>query len=367
MNNSESNSVYTITTRSSSTFPGLGYHSGTLVRWLGSVVINGMNTIAPRTRLAPIDASSIFTITPRSSTSTLTTTGTFTSSSTAPGLGYLSGKVIHLVGSVVIDGMTVLRARLAQINSTLSRNRTASDSDAREIFSSELLELSRPVYDQAIRKRAFSMIMGQIGGLEFVDLAAGISKLHIYESYWVLEAMFSCFLQSQKNSPPESISEEALSHLVAGLEAYNARTQKNYPLTSTPILIPLLLFLCLAISLSPDAVFSQLLMELDIIGFINKTFDFREPVVDEISAELVGIVYCLLLQRLDPVKDVIAISELQKVEASHAEMAGASQIQIPRPNSEVSIFSEGLPVISTHSERGLVLITTRTVTALDRI
>ncbi|KIK66439.1 hypothetical protein GYMLUDRAFT_934180 [Collybiopsis luxurians FD-317 M1] len=207
MSYSDSSSIFSVSTfASSSTEPGLGYHSGSAIRRLGSIVINGMSAITTRSRSASIEGSSVFTAsssdftTLDSSSSIFTTTGTFTSSSTIPGLGYLSGKALHQVGFLILEGVIdpiVVRMRFAQIEAALIRSQTVSSSSARKDLFRDLLELSRPVYSQSIQERAFRMITGQIWGLEFEELADVIVEADISEVNHLLKEILSC-LELQK-------------------------------------------------------------------------------------------------------------------------------------------------------------------------
>ncbi|KIK54069.1 hypothetical protein GYMLUDRAFT_919536 [Collybiopsis luxurians FD-317 M1] len=128
------------------------------------------------------------------SSSIFTTTRTLTSLSTAPGLGYLSGRAIHRVGAVVVDGIDaiVIRRRLAQIEAVLGQwcGRVEICNETRILYK-DLLECVRPIYEQSIRKRALLLIMGKIGSLEFECLASVIAETNIFELYYILKAVFT--------------------------------------------------------------------------------------------------------------------------------------------------------------------------------
>ncbi|KIK66653.1 hypothetical protein GYMLUDRAFT_909490 [Collybiopsis luxurians FD-317 M1] len=108
--------------------------------------------------------------------SIFTSTGTFSSSSTVPGLGALSGKAIKRVGTAVIHILDaiIIRRRLAEIEATFRQRSASLSSNDRELFCSDLLELSLPAYNMRIRTRAFDLIMETIAGTDFQDLATAL-------------------------------------------------------------------------------------------------------------------------------------------------------------------------------------------------
>ncbi|KAF9069016.1 hypothetical protein BDP27DRAFT_1421442 [Rhodocollybia butyracea] len=84
--------------------------------------------------------------------SVFTSTGTFTSASTIPGLGALSGKAIKQVGIAVVNGVNaiIIQRRLAQLEATLGQKDTMTHSSDVKSLYSDLLELARTIYSLPI-------------------------------------------------------------------------------------------------------------------------------------------------------------------------------------------------------------------------
>ena len=83
--------------------------------------------------------------------STFTATNTFTTLSTVPGLGYLSGKGLKREGDVVVHGVDamIIRTRLVQIESALTRtSESKSLSLTLRPLYSDLLELDLSSFDR---------------------------------------------------------------------------------------------------------------------------------------------------------------------------------------------------------------------------
>ncbi|KAF9024785.1 hypothetical protein BDP27DRAFT_1352099, partial [Rhodocollybia butyracea] len=317
----ETNSTFTGTesTTSASTMPGLGYLSGKAIRVVGTAVVNGVDAIFRRRglpqqhhevtpdRRADSRASSDHY---NDSLEDISRTGTYTSSSTIPGLGYLSGTVIKGVGTVVTNQVDniLIRQRLAQLEAILGQNSCAitTDSRDRESLYNDLLELSRPVYNSSIRTRAFRLIMGRVGGMDFEDLAAAVLKWPIDESYDLLDAMVSC-IQVSSSDPitPKSM------YYSAGQDAY--RTQLRYASWSSEEMrfTAFLLYVGLTISLSSSPAFSRLVLRVNIPYIIGKLLALR----DEWSKYLLPGQFVLhaLIKNLDPVEDSTSIYHLRRI------------------------------------------------------
>ncbi|KAE9387468.1 G-alpha-domain-containing protein [Gymnopus androsaceus JB14] len=116
---------------------------------------------------------------------------TITSSSTVPGLGSLSGKAIKRVGTAVLNRVEdiLIRRRLAQAEALLGqRADTANANSVLKSLYSDLLELSR----LSVRTRAFRLIMRQVGAMDFEELAAAVTDWSLFETYDLLKAMILC-------------------------------------------------------------------------------------------------------------------------------------------------------------------------------
>lgn len=303
-----------------------------------------------------------------------TGTGTLTSSSTIPGLGATSGKVFKRLGSVVVNGVDaiLIRRRLAQIERTLVRKSDASiDSDALRSLYADLLELSRwvsstqqsssniliqyssPAYTLSVRVRAFRLIMDKVGGLDFKELAAAFIRLPLSDCCDLLEAMISCLQKEEERfertyvirlfvdiafncqlfseQNPRKVRKaykEVISvflpdaYLAAGMDAYNTRAVSSIP-SHYGRYSALMLFIGLAISLSQTLTFSRMLIsELDILDFIPQIYA-RHSVVLKLNdvwteyplpADLVLRLLSLSLDQMDDVRSIDQILELQQVE-----------------------------------------------------
>ncbi|KAE9405104.1 hypothetical protein BT96DRAFT_972688 [Gymnopus androsaceus JB14] len=103
--------------------------------------------------------------------SIITSARTISSSSTIPGLGALSGRAITALGSAVINGVEsiLIRRRLAQIENIFERGLPQSSDDLRAIYS-DLLELSRPPYSRSLQTRALQLIQDNFGNMEIEGL-----------------------------------------------------------------------------------------------------------------------------------------------------------------------------------------------------
>ncbi|KAJ3775490.1 hypothetical protein FB446DRAFT_725203 [Lentinula raphanica] len=205
----------------------------------------------------------------------LPATVTFTTSSTVPGLGYLSGKVIKRFGSAVVNRVDaiLIRRRLAQIEDNLG---PTSDSIARttivKSLYSDLLELSRPVYSLSIRTRAFRVIMSKVGRMDFEDLAQAVIDWPLLESYDLLKAMMECLRTNTSDS--QMRERKGLTHLdiffAAGNDAY--KSQLPYALSGDSpqgrFAIAFLLFIAFSVALSSKPSFSELVIETGLLPFI---------------------------------------------------------------------------------------------------
>ncbi|KAE9404404.1 hypothetical protein BT96DRAFT_973225 [Gymnopus androsaceus JB14] len=239
--------------------------------------------------------------------STFTSSGTFTSSSTIPGLGALSGKAIKRLGTSVVNGLDafLIRRRLAQLEAIFeNKSVSLSGSDTLESLYSDLLELSRrSVYPPSIHKRAFRLIMGVVGGMEFEPLAAAVARWQFSESYDLLSAIVLC-LRSEVLPDADYL---------AGLDAYKVRLPyASSELSSSGIFTAFLLYLSLTISLSQKPAFAKLVIGVNILTFITEYY----PGIHELKSYWprhllpAQLVLRTLLEKLDPIEDVSAISQL---------------------------------------------------------
>ncbi|KAJ3767848.1 hypothetical protein FB446DRAFT_775315 [Lentinula raphanica] len=187
------------------------------------------------------------------SSSIFTSRGTFSSSSTIPGLGYYSGKVIERLGSAVVNGVDaiLIRHRLAQIKAKLGPK---SDGIAKagvvKTLYDDLLELSRPIYGLSIRTQAFQVIMSKVGGMVFEDLAQAVADWSPSESYNLLKTMMACLHLDTSHLP--FFSSENVSPMSFAM--------------------PLLLFIALLVALSSKPSFSRLVTEAGLPSFINNFY-----------------------------------------------------------------------------------------------
>lgn len=80
--------------------------------------------------------------------SILTRTGTFTSSSTIPGLGATSGKAFKRLGTALVNGVDaiLIRRKIAQLETIFGQKTTKpTESSSLKSLCCDLLELSRCV------------------------------------------------------------------------------------------------------------------------------------------------------------------------------------------------------------------------------
>ncbi|KAJ3840605.1 hypothetical protein EV361DRAFT_918938 [Lentinula raphanica] len=281
-------------------------------------------------RLSVSEASSIYT-----------NTDTFTSSSTIPGLGSLSGKAIKRFGSAVVNGVDaiLIRRRLAQIEDTLgpTSDGIAEASVVKSLYD-DLLELSRPVYGMAIRTRAFRVIMSKVGGMNFEDLAQAIIRWPISDSYDLLKSMMACLRQDSNHSETQSVHNLLDStkpprldiFLAAGNDAYRSRLpfapSKIDPRKS--LAIAFLMFIAFSVVSSSKPSFSRLVLEIDLLSFLTHFYpDISISIPHQpVTAQLRGTRYLdrlkyfpahltihTLLEKLDSNQDALFVSQLQSI------------------------------------------------------
>ncbi|KAF5379614.1 hypothetical protein D9757_009190 [Collybiopsis confluens] len=261
--------------------------------------------------------------------SLLTTTGTtFSSFSVIPGLGYISGKAIHRVGSVVVDGIdaVIIRRRLAQIEAEIRQSQTYTpafkfappadrlnllpldhlDGLKKAEICRDLLELSRAVYGSSIQNRANRLFLRLValGGIK--ELAVEIATKPTSHVHDLLKPIFIFY---------RSFHTTEIEHLKAlGYDPRQPNNSEISELVHNPIRF--ILFLGMAAFQSPDSRFSQLLMDLDIAGYIVDMFQFK---IHEDFPRIVWSVVYLLIRKLDAARDASYISELERITDLYAD------------------------------------------------
>ncbi|KAE9391157.1 hypothetical protein BT96DRAFT_318160 [Gymnopus androsaceus JB14] len=193
----------------------------------------------------------------------------------------------------------------------------SSPGESRKYLYNDLLELSRPLYSLSLCTRAFRLIMGEVGGMEFEDLAAAVVDWDVSLSYDLLNAIMFCLLQSEGLEGSSASSTLPARYYAAGLDAYKTRLPYGSGDSSkSGLCIAFLMFMGLAISLSRSPAFSRLVaIELDLVTFMIRIYpSFLKPKKpwsrELLRAELVLIA---LLNKLDPVNDYLPIARLNKV------------------------------------------------------
>ncbi|KAJ3720567.1 kinase-like domain-containing protein [Lentinula raphanica] len=247
--------------------------------------------------------------------SIFTSTGTFTSSSTIPGLGYLSSKAFERLGSAVVNGVDaiLIRRRIAQIEDTLGfgpmfDSVADSETDAIKLLYSDLLELSRTVYSHSIRERAFRVIMSKIGVLDFEYLAQAMVDWPLSESYDLLNTMMDCLRPDSSHSEAQTVLNDTYSDAKRGrLHAL----PEIIPLRSFAIAI--LLFVALSAALSSKPSFSRIVITLQLLPFIVDLYpDILVSTSDRRRSLLPAhLTIHALIEKLDPDVDFLSISQLK--------------------------------------------------------
>ncbi|KAF9073927.1 hypothetical protein BDP27DRAFT_1317696 [Rhodocollybia butyracea] len=238
------------------------------------------------------------------------------SSSTVPGIGSLSGRAIKRVGSVVVNGVDaiLIRRRLAQIETIFGHRSDGSPKshDAESLYS-DLLELSRPLYSLSIRTRAFRLIMGKLGGMDFNDLATAVVNWHPIESFDLLREMILS-LRLQGTSPDTSLVENYSAFHAAGLDAYKIALPYSSAEKSTQG-IAFLLYIGLAISLSRKPSFSRAVMDVGTLQFIADLYpNMLDPNFhSKNQLHPAQLVLRALLEKLDPIQDAPSVDRLLRL------------------------------------------------------
>ncbi|KAJ3722517.1 hypothetical protein C8R42DRAFT_709597 [Lentinula raphanica] len=278
------------------------------------------------------------------SSSIYTNTDTFTSSSTIPGLGSLSGKAIKRFGSAVVNGVDaiLIRRRLVQIEDSLGpTSNSIAEASVVESLYDDLLELSRPVYGLSIRTRAFRVIMSKVGGMDFEDLAQAMIRWPLSDSYDLLKAMMACLHQDSSHPETQPINNMLESTrpprpdilLAAGNDAYRSRLpfapSKSNPRRS--FAIAFLMFIAFSVASSSKPSFSRLIIEVDLLSFLTHFYPDisistpRRPVAAGSSGRRyldqpmhlklfpAHLTMHALLEKLDSNQDALSVSQLQSI------------------------------------------------------
>ncbi|KAE9399529.1 hypothetical protein BT96DRAFT_1019433 [Gymnopus androsaceus JB14] len=280
--------------------------------------------------------------------SSILTDRTFTS--TIPGLGATSGKAVKLVGSVVVNGVEaiLIRRRISKLETIFKLREEVYCKANYE----DLLELSRSVYEPSIRKRAFRVIMGIVGGMEFEDLASAVSEWHLSESYDLLKEMALCF--RLENGPEEYVNILS-SQISTNLRCYGMRRlpssyiQRHDADTSmeVPLCNAFLLFIALVISFSENSSFSKLVIhELDMLTFITQTFPAILYPNSEFNSTTKAplllpakLVFRALLEKLDPTADSLDAPSIAQLEVLLSTTVLNSISLVSENDLRVSILS----------------------------
>uniref|UniRef100_A0A0W0GCB4 Uncharacterized protein n=1 Tax=Moniliophthora roreri TaxID=221103 RepID=A0A0W0GCB4_MONRR len=219
--------------------------------------------------------------------SLLSKTGTFTSTSTIPGIGSVSGRVIKRLGQVVVNGVDtfIVRRRLGQIEE-YSREEALSTDDREKVLEcfDDLLEFSRSIYTFPVRERASRVIMAKIGKMNFEDLATALvstgSVSVASDAATILE---------------EATMKRLLVHRTAALETYIAafpRKQQNMP--GFILHSAFLLYLAYVAGLG-SPVYARIIVELDIINFLHDLGFFNPS--HQVDAAVAGRLLLHVLMR----------------------------------------------------------------------
>ncbi|KAL0060938.1 hypothetical protein AAF712_012275 [Marasmius tenuissimus] len=232
-----------------------------------------------------------------------------------PGLGYLSGKAIHRLGEVVLNGVdnVIVNRQLGRIETSVKTDnawREDTPSSVIKQMCGILLELSHPGYPFSIRARALRIIMTLIGSMAFIGLATTLvdlnstSQLHRH-----LCDVLDCLWDSKsENAFRREAGDEAtrnkLSALrAAGHESYVAafpgQAHPSKPLLSSPFILYLTLIAVLGDSHHTRLILSE---ELDVVRFLLSIglSDKVEGGTGIMAGRLLMEVHRL---RLDPVAD----------------------------------------------------------------
>ncbi|KAJ3722487.1 hypothetical protein C8R42DRAFT_720852 [Lentinula raphanica] len=263
------------------------------------------------------------------SSSIFTSGGTFTSSSTVPGLGYLSGKVIKRFGSAVVNGVDaiLIRRRLAQIEDSLgpTSDGIVETPGVVQSLYSDLLELSRPVYSFTIRTRAIRVIISKVGAMDFQDLARAMIDWPLPESYDLLKVMMACLRQELSYSETKSVNTDSESEksarldlfYAAGNEAYKSqlpfRLSDGVPRRSFAAVF--LLFIAFTVALSSKPSFSRLVLESGLLSLIKDIYPNITSTTLERQSYLFPAYLAVeaLLESLDPEVDSVYITQLKNM------------------------------------------------------
>ncbi|KAK7043976.1 hypothetical protein VNI00_008144 [Paramarasmius palmivorus] len=263
-------------------------------------------------------------------TSLFSSASTYNTTSTIPGLGSVSGKAIKRIGQAVVNQVDQIlaRRRLAQIERYFTNRGSGSPlalEDTGKVYD-DLLELSRSVYDYRFRTKAFRIVMAEIGSMKADDLAASVIRRgSTMETYLHLSEVLGCLWNKgvgsiTENPPPYTVEnddsitkEQELAHLTEGYEAYVSSFPRHLQLFGMPrffFFSPLVLYLAHVAALGTHE-HSRVIFQLDIINFL-RTLGLSEPTNQIREALAPRILLYTLMTKLKSSPDSVLYPSIAK-------------------------------------------------------
>ncbi|KAG7095729.1 hypothetical protein E1B28_006439 [Marasmius oreades] len=248
-------------------------------------------------------------------------TGTETSRSTVPGLGYLSGKATKRLGEAVLNGVDYLVVN-RQLNRVEARIRKDGSLDKHEAegrdMCSILLELTHPGYSFPVQTKALRLIMEQIGSMSFKSLAAALVVMNSsFTTHRHLLTIIECLWSSRRigvSSDTATIRDSMTTKKItacqaAGYEAYMAVFTNSNDMSVLSSSSAFILYLAFIIAIgSKDH--ARIIFSLDISRFLEAIglFDPLRSRSETIAGRLLLHVIAL---KLDPIQDADAVASIE--------------------------------------------------------
>ncbi|KAF9260714.1 P-loop containing nucleoside triphosphate hydrolase protein [Marasmius fiardii PR-910] len=245
--------------------------------------------------------------------SLLSFTGTQTSSSTVPGLGYLSGKAIKRFGEAVLNGVDniLVNRQLTRIEARFRKDGSFGENETEGgEMCGLLLELTHPGYPFPVQTRALCVIMQQIGAMNFNTLASTLVDMNSsLTTHRHLSTIIECLWSSHGIgiSPNAAMIHDALTTKkiaachAAGYEAYMAAFPNSHKLSIISSSSAFILYLAFITAIGPRYL-ARTIVELDITRFLELIglFDLSHTPNETIAGRLLLHVFAL---KLDPIQD----------------------------------------------------------------
>ncbi|KAJ8090696.1 guanine nucleotide-binding protein subunit alpha [Marasmius tenuissimus] len=284
---------------------------------------------------------------------------TQTSSSTAYGLGYLSGRAIKRFGESVLNGVDhiFINRQLRRTEAYFAREWSEDGKETKEMCSI-LIKFTHPGYVSSVRRRAFRMIMSQIGAFKVTGLVSALGDMQPVSTRYrhlseVRDCICSIWLSDHGAAGSSgSESEKTRAHLHAGWESYLEFQTPSQPSCELNF-IPALFYFASIAAHGDTKENARLVHAVDMIGLLQLLGLF-EPSAPETGAVAGTLLLQVLQFRLESPDDPsvtqpieVSLSALRTVHNGCRELADSdlpiatawaairTSLQVPQNNLNI--------------------------------